>query len=110
MKTTITLGEVEFTNFPGHRDEQGEITWSLMESVVAERYANRFGEKDREAITVNWDKIPADVKQQVFEEAKADLGIRNPFSTEEEAREAEQLLLHQLAEAGFFSTEAVTAE
>ncbi len=106
MKTIVTLGSVEFTNFPGYRDESGEITWSLMESVVAERYANRFEDQDREVISVDWDKVPAEEKRRIREQAKTDLGICNPFSTEEAARDAEHRLYEQLVEMGMFAQEA----
>lgn len=101
--TDQTFNSVKFINFPMYIDnETGEETYSLMQAVVADRYAEQFPETDRSAITVDFSKLDI---ERLLQEAKDDLGIKSPFETREEAEEAEQLLIQLLTDAGFFKDE-----
>lgn len=97
--TTMEFNSVTFINFPAFV-ENGTISgYPLMSAVVADRYADQFPAKDRKAITVDFSQLDVD---KLMSDVKAELGVKSPFKTEEEAERAEQELLRVLSEDGWF--------
>ncbi|MHB1681483.1 MAG: hypothetical protein ACYCYO_01465 [Bacilli bacterium] len=105
VKTEMVFNSVTFQNFPAYKDDREEITWSLMDAVVADHYAERFTSQGEEAVTVDWEQIRPE-RNRILAKVRKELGLEaGSFPTAEEAREAERNLLHQLHEAGFWSSE-----
>lgn len=98
--TEVMFNSVMFTNFPSYvRKEDGETTYDLMDACVADYVAEHYPERVGRPVTVNFAQLDVETLKQ---EVKAELGIKSPFKTEEEAREAETMLIKSLIEAGFF--------
>lgn len=102
VPTEMTFNSVTFENFPSYVDSQGEVSYPLMSSVVAERFAKQIPDDIKAVIKVDFAKLDF---QKLFSETKDAVGIQPQFSSEEEARDAEEKLLSELVDMGLFSNE-----
>lgn len=100
--TEMTFNNVKFENFPSYVDEDNEVTYSLMDAVVADRVAEQFPDDTKPAIIVDWSKLDVETLTQ---EAKDELDIKSPFKSREEAEVAEQQLITAALQAGVFRKE-----
>lgn len=98
--TEVTFNSVIFTNFPSYvSSADGEVTYSLMDTVVADRVAEDYPDRAEKIVTVDFAEL--DVKT-LTQEAKVELGIKSPFATREEAQAAELEMIADMTKAGFF--------
>jgi hypothetical protein len=98
--TDIVINDVTFTNFPAWLENGNITSYPIMDTVVADRFAEQFNAADRLAITVDYSKLDVSVLKQ---RAKEELGIKKQFESNEEREAAEVLLIKQMTDAGLFS-------